>query len=105
MGEGTGSDAEEFCSRVKEKISVHLIRVGDVFHYRSSRKRPICSDTSSSFIPVNSVSIYQPSHACPYVVGSMLFLQYKKYQYGADVTKHTVSCSVLFILLSDRDHY
>ena len=105
MGEGKASDAEDFCSRKKEKISVHLIPIDDVFHCRSSRKRTICSDKSSSFIPVNSVSIYQPSHAYSYVVGSMLFFQYKKDQYGADVTKHTVSCSVLFILLSDRDHY
>lgn len=52
-----GSDAGEFCSRMKEKTSVHLIPVGDVFHYRSSRKRTICSGKSSSFIPVNSVSI------------------------------------------------
>lgn len=70
-----GRDAGEFCSRMKEKISVHLIPVGDVFHYRSSRKRTICSGRSSSFIPVNSVSIYQTSHAYSYVVGSMLFFQ------------------------------
>lgn len=48
MGEGIGSgNALEFRPPKKEKISVSLICIHDMFHYLSYRKRTVCSDNLS----------------------------------------------------------